>query len=218
MQVKLKVDASSLHNLDTESIVDFFAAKVERVFKEDIGPHYVDVAKAHAPVSDERKFNPQIRSGAFQAVELIESVPPGINIGPKIARLRALQEGTTEVDLASDAEFFRIKPGPRKKPNRDAGQTPDKLAFRRGAVVGAFRHRPGTLRDSIHIQGVTREGNTVRLRIVASAPYAAAIAKGFRHLGGRNKTGSVTRVAAHPFMRDPLINVRGRLVDPNTYR
>lgn len=217
MSVKLTVDASKLANLDLSSIVDHIAAKAERAFHEDIGPHYVDVAKAHAPVSDER-FNPQIGSGAFQSVELIERVAPGINIGAKIARLKALQEGTTEVDLENDAEFFRIKAGPKRKPNRDAGATPERLAFRRGAVVGAARHRPGTLRDSIHVESVTREGQTVKMRIVASAPYAAAIAKGFRHLGGRNKKGKVTEIAANPFMKDPLVNVRDRLKNPEIYR
>lgn len=212
MRVRLEVDASSLANLDLSSVANFIATKVEKAFRDDIGPHYVSVAKARAPVSQERNFNPQRSS--FQPLRLkkVGSFPRG----DRAARLTELHgmsaRERAEALVSSDIEFFEGAKGTNK------GQTPDAVDIIGGAIRGAFKHKPGTLRDSVHVEGVTREGQRVTLRIVASAPYAAAIAKGFTHRGGRNKTGKQTRIAPNKFMVTPLTNIRQRLKSPATYR
>lgn len=213
-QVKLTVDTSSLASLDLGGVTNHIMNRVENAFNRDIGPHYVDVARARAPVSQERNFNPQRSS--FQRVKL---KAPG-SFGPVATGNRAERlfdlAGMTPRERAdaltsSDIQFF-------EGTGANKGKTPDAVDIIGGTVKGAFKHKPGTLRDSIHIDDVTREGQTVKLRIVASAPYAAAIAKGFTHRGGRGKTGKATKIAPNPFMKTPLVNVRQRLKNPATYR
>jgi hypothetical protein len=214
MRVKLKVDASALSSLDLSGVTNHIMNRVENAFNRDIGPHYVDVAKARAPVSQERNFNPQ--RGSFQPLKLkpLGSFGP-VETGNRAERLFDLAgmsyRERAEALRSSDIEFF-------EGTGKNKGRTPDAVDIINGTVKGAFKHRPGTLRDSIHIDGVTREGQTVTLRVVASAPYAAAIAKGFTHRGGRGKTGKATKIAPNPFMKSPLANVNGRLKNPSTYR
>lgn len=210
-RVKLKVDASSLASLDLSGVLNHIMNRVENALNRDIGPHYVDVAKARAPVSQERNFNPQRSS--FQRLQLkpLGSFPRGERAN-RLSDLHGMDfRERAEALNSSDIQFFQGT-------GKNKGQTPDAVDIINGTVKGAFKHRPGTLRDSIHIDGVTREGQTVKLRIVASAPYAAAIAKGFTHRGGRGKTGKATKIAPDPFMKSPLANVQSRLKDPSTYR
>jgi hypothetical protein len=218
-KVKLTVDTSSLTGINLEGVRDFLAAKVERAFREEIGPHYVSVAKARAPVSEERDFNPRLGSKAFKKVTLrprrdfLEASVDKRNRRGELESLLAETSGSSRADIltSSDIEFFRIAEG------ADKGATPDIVDVRRGGLVGAVMHKPGTLRDSIKITKVERSGASVTMTIAATAPYALPVHEGFTHRGGSKHTGKTTRIKGQKFLKSPLTNVRERLKNPSTY-
>lgn len=201
-QVKLRVDTSALESLDLSGVQDYLAAKAEEAFRERVGKVVVDHAKSKAPVS-KRAPSKNPRKKSFQPVRLIARVPAGRGVGDKIKRLKQLRENEVEVNPDTDVEFF-VGVGANE------GKTPDKLSFRKGAVVGAFQHKPGTLRDSIHVRGVRREGSSVIMDVVASAPYAYYVHEGFMNRGK-------TRMAPRKFFKPALSAVRAMLKSPSTY-
>lgn len=202
VQVNLRVDTSSLASLDLSGVQDYLAAKAEEAFRERVGKVVVDHAKSKAPVS-KRSPSKNPRKKSFQPVQLISRVPAGRGVGDKIKRLKQLRENEVEVDPETDVEFFTGV-------GINAGKTPDKLSFRKGAVVGAFQHKPGTLRDSIHVRGVRREGASVIMDIVASAPYAWYVHEGFMNKGK-------TRMAPRKFFKPALTAARALLKNSSTY-
>lgn len=218
--VKLTVKAENLASLNLKGVENYLAAQVEKAFREKIGPDYVKVARARAPVSEARDFNPRTQSKAFQRIGLRPARDFKRASGPKRARRAELESilaetrGSARLDVlqSSDIEFFRIEDGP------DKGQTPERVDVRRGGLVGAIRHKPGTLRDSIKVKGVTREGGRVVLTVHATAPYALAVHEGFTHRGGwGTKSGKTTRIKGQKFLKSPLTNVRARLKSRVTY-
>ena len=217
---KVKFEVRGLTDLNLEGIQDFLAAKVEQGFREKIGPHFVNVAKARAPVGED--WLPRAAKGKqFQPVSLRPSRDFRRSSAEKRARRAELEallaetRGTSRIDVlrGGEEEFFRFTDGPNK------GQTPDVIDVRHGGLVGASKHRAGTLRDSIKIVGVQRAGSRVTMTIAATAPYAWLVHEGFTHKGGwgPNKTGKTTRIKGQKFFKSPVDNVRSRLTSPRTY-
>jgi hypothetical protein len=220
MAVRIKIKAGSLEEVNLQAATDYLAKKVEDAFREKIGPDYVNVAKKRAPVGED--WLPRSPKGKqFFPVGLRPKRDFRRASFEKQARRAELEailaeaKGNARIDVlrGGEEEFFRFTGGPNK------GATPDIIDVRRGGLVGAARHRAGTLRDSIKIISIERAGSTVTMKIAATAPYAWFVHEGFTHKGGwgPNKTGKTTRVKGQKFLETPLTNVRERLKNPRTY-
>lgn len=190
-----------------EEVQQRIMANAARAFEHNIGPHFVETAKSLTPVSEPRPFNP--RRSSFEAVRLVSSVPGRtLEAQDKRERLAELRDlparERADVVRASDIPLFVGTRGKNK------GKTPDTIDVIRGSIKGAFQHKPGTLRDSIHLDGVTQGNDQVTLKVVASAPYAKYVIEGFTHTSGKH-------VAGRNFFKQALAVVHDRIVDPSTY-
>ena len=106
------------------------------------------------------------------------------------------------------------------KPQRRAGEivSPESVFVSRGRLVTGGAHQPGTLKKSIRLVGIQRTGHTFTATVRAGVKYARPVEYGFRHRGGRKKTGKTTLVAKKPFMR-PAMNLAARkLKSPATFK
>lgn len=213
-RIKLEVKASSIGSLDLSGIINHIAPIVMKAFDQKIGPHAVSVAKQRAPVSKGPSGSP--RRSSFHAVQLIDRVPASRTAGPKIARLAELREMNwrerADAIRQSDVDLFV-----GRKNTPFAGRTPEKIDIMNGTVKGAFRHKPGALRDSIHWKSAEIDGNRVVAHLVADVPYALAVHEGFTHRGGRHHAGRTTRIPPQKYLSRVLPNIRGPLQDPSTY-
>lgn len=217
MSVRFKVGTLKLGPHTEAQIIDVLAVKTSKRFQE-LGPYMAKVAQARCPVGVDRDITPSNRS-----FERLRVAPPGTfgTEGPgsseKASRLFDLRNMSAKdrarvVSTLNEAEFFRGVGETRNK-KRNKGQTPDIIEVRGNTVVGAFLHKPGTLKGSIRFTGVRREGNRVVLTVRAHAPYARPVHDGFTHRGGRHHGGKGTFIKGKPFLAWAITNVRGRLTE-----
>lgn len=208
MRLRLTIPADEL-----ERAQDELARIVAKGFDQNIAPHIVAIAQERAPVSKPGNFNP--RKSSFQGLRLqpLGSLKTSQE-NEALAQLhglssqersrffrRAFGDSTRE---QSARKFFR---GTGKNKNR----TPDALRIGRGTIQGAFRHRPGTLRDSIRWDGTKVTDGIVTGTIRAHADYAKYVHEGFTHKGGK-------KIAPRPFLWQAAEQVADRLTDPSTYK
>jgi hypothetical protein len=177
------------------------------------GPQIAERARNRAPISKERNFNPNPSS--FKPISLRPSKEFGLSDADTRFRRAELESilaetrGNARLDIlrSSDFQFFQ---------GRENKRTPDAINIRRGGLVGAFKHQPGTLKKSIKYVGTRREGNTVVGVVEAGAPHAAAIEDGFRHFSHGKATG--TKVPAQPYLNPSLKQSQGEFFDSTKYR
>lgn len=216
-RITVKIDP---RHFDPQAVIDEVLKLAQRNFDSRVGPHFVSVARGRVPVGKERRFNP--RQSSFRNLSL-----------KPLGSLGNLEDNKTLAELhglsaAERASFFQKAFGDQTDnkqavkffqgtgPNK--GKTPNRLRASRGTIKGAFRHLPGTLRDSIVYEGSRREGH--RLIGVASAntAYAAAIHDGFTHKGGSTHKGASTKIPGTPYMTSSLANVRSDVLDADNYK
>lgn len=213
MRIKYEVKDIDFGSIDEAAIINNIA--IDRVIPGflKLGPQMKETAKARCPVGEETDFNPRV----FHRLKLrpLGSLG-GVNENKRAARLFELhgmqdwRARAKSIDTLKDADLFQGT-GPNK------GKTPDLIERQRGSIVGAFRHAPGTLRNSIEFEGVRHEGNQVRAIVRAHAPYAKAVHEGFTHKGGIKHTGRATKIAPRKFLKQSLLNIRDELKSPATY-
>ncbi len=209
MKVKLKsVD------IDREALSQMIQNQVINGLSRVVSPHFVKAAQNRAPVGTERNFNPT--RGALKALELVskeESAKTNFSTAERqrLGELRSLGKRDLANEVrASDIKFFRGV-------EDHAGATPDHIDIVRGQVRGAFQHKPGTLRDSIHLESIEAAGSAVVMTVIAEAPYAAAIHEGFTHKGGRHHDGAATQIPAQPFFEWALPSITEDIENPRTW-
>jgi len=233
--VNLKV--SGFH-VDEEALLNQLAGRVEKHFTE-LGKHVADVASARAPVgkgqeaaaeADPVSFgiapigppmaaNPHPKS--FQRIQLrpLSQFPAGRTGSNRQARREQFERiqdlgragqisAVKKVGRLTDPGFLSYFQGTRK--GGTLGRSPTQIRVMGRTLVGAFQHKPGTLRKSIKFEGVRREGDTVTAVITAHAPYAWYVHEGFNHYKG-------SAVAGRPFLKNALINIQSRLTDASAY-
>jgi hypothetical protein len=203
--------------IDEQWVIDQMEPSIRAGF-EAVATTVVDVAKQRCPVGKERPFHP--RASSFEPIRLREEGSMGRpGSSDDVSRLMDLHgytqtrsgrkvglPGLVERVSQSDVKFFV---GAKGGPNED--RSPDKLHVGR-TVKGAFKHRPGTLKASIHFVGTKREGNTITGTVVADAPYAYWVAAG-------HKTRGDTSTAANTFLKSAIeVDAREQLFNPSTYK
>jgi len=196
MRVKVKT-----FTIDEQTIVESVLGNVQSALLNKIGPHLVEVARHRAPVSKAKNFHP--RDSSFENLRIVDRSEASFS-AEEVSRLRDLRgfgkRELPDVVTTSDIKFFR---GIGKNKDR----TPDEIRIRRGTIQGAFQHKPGTLRDSIRLDGVTVQGNKVKLVVRAHAPYAWYVHQ------GRPRPR-----APNPFLRSALANIKDEATDGSTYK
>jgi len=222
MRVRVKVGSP---DIDPQEIIDKAIGIVEKHLIE-VGEHAVAVAAARAPVgkgqeSSVAPLGTRRGGGVLQRVEL----RPETHFRGRQQRKQLIRQANLE-EVGRRGQITRFKrlgrttnpsitglfQGTPKAGTR--GKSPTSVEVKGGKLVGSFGHEPGTLRRSIKLDGVVREGNTLTATIRAHAPYAWYVHEGFNHKGGwKTKVSETTPVDKQPFLANALVNIRDRLAN-----
>lgn len=215
-KITLTVKDVDFSNVNEDAIINAIAVQVSKGFQK-LGVHVADVATSRAPVSAERNFNPR----KFVPVKVKPVGTFGLETGSDASKRASRLFEIRNYSSRERGELFRKAFGNAttsenatrffEGTGKFKGQTPSALRIGKGgAIVGAFKHQPGTLKKSIKFDGIRREGNKVIATIRAHAPYAWYVHEGFTHKGGG-------RVQGPKFLLSALDNIRSRLTDASTY-
>lgn len=170
-----------------------------------------EIAVNRAPVSSrtdnkgERGSFSQEKSGIRRTKGPADVPVTPFRVGSTRFERGTIKEVVARLDTgdSTDDFEFRVSSGRRK------GETvPNESVIRKGEKLFSFGgHRPGTLRDSIKSRVTVEQGRVVGT-VYTDIPYAKPVEYGFHHKGGSKHEGSGTNVAAQPFMRPALLEVR----------
>jgi hypothetical protein len=227
-------------DLDDQVIFDAIAPQLMAGL-EKLGKSVEEVARARAPIGKAPSAKPHVAN--LQPIRLrpMSAFPPGpdatFTTGEKMSakqrlhlqhnemheqgRITAMGKlaahgGSVGTKVGSRSALLKHYQGTKKFGTR--GVSPTHIRLVGNTMMGAFQHRPGTLKRSIHFTGVERVGNTLTATVVADAPYALYVHEGFTLQGGKDHSGKGTMIAGRPFLKSALINVMGRLSDSSTYK
>jgi hypothetical protein len=209
---RIRINVTVTPDFTMEELEEQVLMSVQEHMDSVVAPHFVEVAKARAPVG-KREIPAGFNKTSFQRIvprlaseftnksdRLRATALSGLSGTERVQRFRAALGGSTSDP--DQTRFFRGIKGNR-------GRSPDRIELRNNTIKGAFTstRTPGRLRDSIVYRGSTRVGRMVVGEFAATAEHAAAVHDGFTHQGGRDHSGASKQIAGRPFFDWATANI-----------